>query len=187
MLSETHEKTVTIRAQKYDRAPHVEWQARLVGEGTAGVAALAVPGATLLHHTKGLRIPQDHYCLSLFPRGAWYNAMLDFDRDGASLGVYCNVAMPYELASACLTWIDLDLDVLMAPDHSVALVDADEFEVNARRYGYPSRVVTRARAVAGELLALASRAAVPFCPWDLAEALEHVSSVGGWLGDPVAR
>jgi protein associated with RNAse G/E len=187
VASAGYKQVITIRARKYDLAPHVEWQARLVRADAGGVVTLAVPGTTLLHHTRGLRIPQDHYCLSLFPRDAWHNAMLDFDQDGRPLGVYCNVAMPYQWASDCLTWVDLDLDIVMAPDRAIALVDEDEFEVNARRFGYPTQVVTRVRAAAAELLDLAGRAALPFHAWDLADALEHVSSKHGWSGDPTVR
>ncbi len=85
---------ITICARKYDRAIHIEWQARLLLADDDLILAYAPPGTTLVHHTRGLRLVQPHACMSVFPRARWWNAMLDFAPDGAPLGIYCNVALP---------------------------------------------------------------------------------------------
>jgi protein associated with RNAse G/E len=109
----------------------------------------------------------DHYSLNVFQRNDWFNSMLNFDREGNLLLIYCNVTMPYSFDSGSLTWVDLDLDVVMAPESPASLVDADEFEAHSGEYGYPEHVVERSRATAAMLLDRAGSGGFPFRVDDL--------------------
>ncbi len=162
MVGMTGDDTIAITARKYDGAAHLTWSARLLLADDDLILTYAPPGMTLVHHTKGLRLPQDHACLSVFPRRRNWNAMLDFAADGAPLGVYCNVALPPTVAPGHLDWVDLDLDVVRSGDGAATLVDADEFAAHAIRYAYPAALVAAARAAADALLSLASRGVAPF-------------------------
>ncbi len=167
---------ITICARKYDRAIHIEWQARLLLADDDLILAYAPPGTTLVHHTRGLRLVQPHACMSVFPRARWWNAMLDFAPDGAPLGIYCNVALPPTRAPDRLDWVDLDLDVVRSGDGPATLVDEDEFAAHAARYAYPAALVAGARAAADELLALASRGVAPFVAQDRDMALAGLAA-----------
>ena len=168
--------SIAITARKYDGTAHLTWPARLVFADDDLILTYTPPGALLVHHTKGLRVPQDHACLGAFPRARWWNAMLDFAPDGAPLGVYCNVALPPTLAGGRLDWVDLDLDVVRAGDGPAALVNEDEFVAHATRYAYPAALVTGARKAAGELLALAARGVAPFVAQDRDMALAGLAA-----------
>lgn len=155
-------REIAVRALKYDRRPHLTWRSGLVYNSPTGLVCLAPPGTVCTHHGKGIQFQIDHYGLSVFPRGAWFNAMLDFDAEGRPLQIYCNVALPYVADAQGIEWVDLDLDVVMAPGMAAALVDEDEFTANARAYRYPDCIIERARATASALLDLAGRRAFPF-------------------------
>ena len=53
---------------------------------------------------------------------------------------YCNVNVPPSLDGETLSYIDLDLDILVAPDFSYQILDRDDFENNAKLYNYPVEV-----------------------------------------------
>ena len=61
-----------------------------------------------------------------------------------------------------MNYVDLDLDVTVRPGGCVELLDSDEFEAHKQKYRYPSDIVDRARAAAGEVSSLALRQAFPF-------------------------
>jgi protein associated with RNAse G/E len=59
--------------------------------------------------------------------------------------------------------VDLDLDLArFRPDHRVTLEDEDEFAANARTYGYPADVVTRATGAAADVHAALTTRTEPF-------------------------
>jgi protein associated with RNAse G/E len=176
MAGMSGDDSIAITARKYDGTAHLTWSARLVFADDALILTYAPPGLTLVHHTKGLRLPQDHASLSAFPRRRNWNAMLDFAPDGAPLGVYCNVALPPVLGPGSLDWVDLDLDVVRAGDGPATLVDEDEFVAHAARYAYPAALMAAARAAADELLALAARGVAPFVAQDRDAALAGLAA-----------
>jgi hypothetical protein len=52
--------------------------------------------------------------------------------------------------------------VLVAPDFSATILDEDEFELHAARYGYPAQVRARVHESLAELLRLVGERAFPF-------------------------
>ena len=64
-------------------------------------------------------------------------------------------------SSATVTMVDLDLDVVVREDGSVAVDDEDEFAVHQRRFAYPPEIVQCARSCTEVLAAIEGRAA-PF-------------------------
>ena len=61
-----------------------------------------------------------------------------------------------------LSYIDLDIDVLVAPDLTYKILDVEDFEENARRYAYPEEVQANARGAVTELTRLIESRAFPF-------------------------
>ncbi|MFN2579381.1 MAG: DUF402 domain-containing protein, partial [Pyrinomonadaceae bacterium] len=72
----------------------------------------------------------------------WYNIFRFLEHDGKTRLFYCNVNTPPVFADDSLTYVDLDIDVLVQPDLSYQVLDVDEFESNAARYGYSAEVKT---------------------------------------------
>ncbi len=92
----------------------------------------------------------------------WYNIFRFINPDGELRNYYCNVNMPPTLDGEVLSYIDLDIDVLVEPDFSYKVLDQDEFEENAERYNYPEHVRRNARQAVTELIELIEDRKFPF-------------------------
>ncbi len=92
----------------------------------------------------------------------WYNIFRFAQPGGELRNFYCNVNVPPVLENDVLSYVDLDLDILVAPDYSHQILDADDFEQNAKLYGYPDDVYTNARRAAAELLRMIDAREFPF-------------------------
>jgi protein associated with RNAse G/E len=62
--------------------------------------------------------------------------------------------MPPTFNGEILSYTDLDLDILVEPDFSYRILDVEDFERNAKLYGYPPEVEANARQAVDELVAL---------------------------------
>ena len=82
--------------------------------------------------------------------------------DGSARLWYCNINTPPELNGETLTYIDLDIDILVQPDFSFQVLDEDEFETNAGLYGYSPEEKLRARSAVDELIAMIEQHYFPF-------------------------
>ena len=92
----------------------------------------------------------------------WYNVFRFGGPDGALRNFYCNVNQPPSLNDHVLSYVDLDIDVVVNPDFSFQVLDLDEFEKNAVRYGYPLELQANARRALKELTNLIETRAFPF-------------------------
>ena len=92
----------------------------------------------------------------------WYNIFRFAESDRTLKKFYCNVNMPPEFDGEVLSYIDLDIDVLVEPDWSFKILDVDDFERNAKLYHYPSEVQQQARQAVTELVALIESRSFPF-------------------------
>lgn len=83
----------------------------------------------------------DRY-VELFYSDRWYNVFEIYDRnDGKIKGWYCNVGYPAVIEKDTVSYIDLALDLWVAPDGAQTVLDEDEF------LGLSIDVMTRAQAV----------------------------------------
>ncbi len=153
---------ITLLAQKYNRAPHMEWPATMVAQTASRTVCYAGPQTVVTHHSKGVQFALGRHALCVYEPDAWFNTLFDFDDRGDLLEIYCNVALPYELNAGLLTWVDLDLDVVLTPESSAFVADEEEFIAHAARFGYPEEVVSRARETVSLLLDRYHRRAFPF-------------------------
>lgn len=67
--------------------------------------------------------------LETFYTDRWYNVFEIHDReDGTLKGWYCNIGKPAVVANDVVSYVDLALDLWVAPDGTQTVLDADEFE-----------------------------------------------------------
>ena len=92
----------------------------------------------------------------------WYNVFRFGDAAGKLKSFYCNVNQPPIFDGRILSYVDLDIDVLVAPDLTYKVLDLDDFEENAKRYAYPAEVEANARRALTELIELIEARAFPF-------------------------
>jgi protein associated with RNAse G/E len=92
----------------------------------------------------------------------WYNIFRFSEPSGKLLSHYCNINAPPTFDGRVLSYVDLDIDVLVQPDFSYEILDLDDFEQNAMRYGYPVEIQHNARHAVAELIELIGARAFPF-------------------------
>jgi protein associated with RNAse G/E len=92
----------------------------------------------------------------------WYNVFRFGDRGRQFQNFYCNVSMPPSFDGRVLNYVDLDIDVLVKPDFTYQVLDREDFEDNALRYGYPVEVREQAHGALAELIRLIETRSFPF-------------------------
>jgi len=92
----------------------------------------------------------------------WYNVFRFSRPNGELRNYYCNVNVPPSFNGGILSYVDLDLDILVAPDFSFQILDAKDFERNAEVYGYDDEIRANAQRALEELVAMIERRSVPF-------------------------
>lgn len=96
----------------------------------------------------------------------WYNIFRFTDPDHQLKSFYCNVNVPPIFDGQVLSYVDLDIDVLVQPDFSYQVLDLDDFEKHARLYGYPAEIKENAQLALDDLKGLIETQAFPFCSPD---------------------
>ena len=87
-------------------------------------------------------LKRDDRFVERFYSDRWYNIFEIYDRDDGEIkGWYCNVGYPAVLEKDTVSYIDLALDLWVAPDGTQTVLDEDEF------LAMPINVATRAQAI----------------------------------------
>ena len=107
-------------------------------------------------------IPSGSRTIEYYWLNRWYNIFRFMKDENVTRLYYCNINMPPSLEDNVLTYVDLDIDILVQPDFSYEILDLDEFEENARRYGYSEEVKSQARAAVPELVSMIVTHQFPF-------------------------
>jgi protein associated with RNAse G/E len=92
----------------------------------------------------------------------WYNVFRFSNSDRVLQKFYCNINVPPQFDGRVLSYVDLDIDVLVEPDLTYRILDEDDFEQNAQRYGYPEEVQENARRALAEVIGLIESKSFPF-------------------------
>ncbi len=98
----------------------------------------------------------------------WYNIFRFAEPTGELRSYYCNVNVPPTFDGQILSYVDLDIDILVEPDLSYRVVDLEDFEQNAERFRYSEDVQTKARHGLVRLVELIEARAFPFTDAGLA-------------------
>jgi protein associated with RNAse G/E len=152
---------IVVRALKYDGREHRRWLARVAKTDGPLLVLDAVFDEEIQHDLLGTiasgTVSTEYYWLD-----RWYNIFRFSDPDRTLKSFYCNVNTPPLFGGRVLSYIDLDIDVLVAPDLTYEILDVDDFEENARRYGYPDDLQANARTALAELIRLIEARSFPF-------------------------
>lgn len=126
---------ITVRVLKYDGAEYRRWNARIKSRDQALIVLDAEFEDEVRHDSLGT-IPKGTRTIEYYWLDHWYNIFRFLNEDGDTRLWYCNINTPPSLADQVLTYTDLDIDVLVQPDLSYSVLDLDDFEDNAMRFGY---------------------------------------------------
>ena len=130
------------------------------------------PGRTI-HRWDGVAA-SPYWSLEYLPLDRTYNIVSWFGPDGAVVRYFCNVLTGQRLEGGALSYVDLDLDLVVEPDGAWELQDEHEFGRNAALMGYPPEVQTLALSAVEELVGLARSGGHLFRCSNLDEARERL-------------
>ena len=160
---------ITVRAQKYDGSEHRTWHATLLRREGALLVLDATFGEEIKHDLLGT-IASGTKSIEYYWLDRWYNIFRFTEPTGELRSYYCNVNVPPQFDGQVLSYVDLDIDILVEPDLSYRIVDLEDFEQNADRFGYSEDVQTKARMAIERLVELIQSRAFPFNDAGLAKS-----------------
>jgi uncharacterized protein len=144
-------RDIVVRVLTYDGRERRRWAAQVVKQVGPLIVLDAVFDEEIQHDLLGTialgTVSKEYYWLD-----SWYNIFRFNDR------FYCNVTQPPSFDGATLTYVDLDIDVLVESDFSYQVLDLEDFE----NYSYPADVKQKARQALAELIDLVEARSFPF-------------------------
>jgi protein associated with RNAse G/E len=155
------ESPITVRSLKYDGRVHREWRARLVARADSLVVVEGVFESEVRHPLLGT-LAVGTRSTEYYWTDRWYSVFRFREPGGTLRNYYCNVNRPARFDGRALTFVDLDIDVLVAPDFSYSVLDEDEFAAHAARYEYPREVHEQVPRALADLIEMIEGRRFPF-------------------------
>jgi uncharacterized protein len=152
---------IFVHSCKHDGRVNRRWPARVARREGALVVLDAVFETEVRHPLIGT-IEAGTHSTEFFWTDRWYSVFRFQTPDGRLLRFYCNINTPARLADGVLSFVDLDVDVLVNPDYSFTILDEDEFDLHAELYAYPPAYRDNVRQALEELLRLLDSRQFPF-------------------------
>ena len=153
-------RDLTIQAKKYDGRIRKTWHGGVLSESPELILLVARFHEDVHHndlgHIRSGTISFEHFWFD-----KWYNIFRFHQPSGELLAYYINISMPPILEGNTLSYVDLDIDVVVWPDQRVEVLDRDDFEKNQLKYGYPQGVIAKAEEALKHVLELIERGDVP--------------------------
>ncbi|MDQ2937041.1 MAG: DUF402 domain-containing protein [Acidobacteriota bacterium] len=152
---------IEVRASKYDGRLHRTWRAELIHRKGSLVILDGEFDVDIEHALLGT-IAAGTSSLEYYWLDRWYS-VFRFGLEGGKLrSYYCNVNVPPKFDGQVLSYIDLDIDILVQPDSTYQILDMDEFEKNSALYNYSPEVRENSRRAVAELVQLIETKQFPF-------------------------
>lgn len=152
---------ISVRVLKYDGSDYRCWSGKITSSSASLIELEAAFSMDIYHPLLG-EIPRGTRLIEYYWLDRWYNVLRFLNDDGSTRHFYCNITTPPRLEDGTLAYIDLDIDILALPDLSYQVLDLDEFEANAKTYGYPPEVHANAHIAVDELRQMIEGRQFPF-------------------------
>lgn len=159
--NESPARTITVRVLKYDGTEYRRWKASLAQQDESLLVLDAEFEYDVQHQLLG-EIKRGTRTIEYYWLDRWYNIFRFLNEDGQTRLFYCNVNRPPKFEGDKLSYIDLDIDILVQPDLSYHVLDQDEFEKHAELFGYDDQTRRQARLAVEELIARIEQRQFPF-------------------------
>lgn len=155
------QQAITVRVFRYDGAEYRRWSARLARREDSLIVLDAEFEDDVEHHLLG-NIRRGTRTIEYYWLDRWYNVFRLLEKSGDLRCYYCNINTPPTLDGSLLSYIDLDIDILVKPDLSYQMLDLDEFYQNAKLFDFDQETKQRARAAVDELASMIETRRFPF-------------------------
>ncbi|MDT5060118.1 MAG: uncharacterized protein QOH63_577 [Acidobacteriota bacterium] len=154
-------EAITVCAYKYDGIEYRQWRGQLAGRKNSLLILNATFDNEVRHPLLGLIAPGT-ISVEFYWLDRWYNIFRFHQPTGELRNYYCNINVPPVFHQNVLSYIDLDMDILVAPDLSYRILDEDEFAANASRFKYSLEVQRRSYQAIEQLVTLIESRQFPF-------------------------
>src|SRR3954454_1786783 len=152
---------LNVESRKFDGSVHRRWEASVSLLDQTQVILEGAFSEEVRHSLLGTiekgTVSREYY---------WWNraySIFEFRRlDGTLRNYYCNLNLPPIIEGNTLSFVDLDVDVIVHQDGSYEVVDLDEFETNKIRLGYTAEIERTVKSGLAELLRMIESAEFPF-------------------------
>jgi protein associated with RNAse G/E len=152
---------LTVNSRKYDGTLSRSWQADIIESSPEAIVLVGQFESEVQHDKLGIirrgTVSYEYYWLQ-----RWYSVFRFHEPNGVLRNYYCNINMPPMISQGALDYVDLDIDVLVWPDFSYEIVDRDEFEMNAERFGYSEFVRDKAEEAFERIIQMVEVRELPF-------------------------
>ena len=153
--------SIIVQTYKYDGSEHRRWSASIQRQEGSLLVLDACFDEDIKHDLIGTiargTISTEYYWLD-----RWFNIFRFATPAGSLQSYYCNINVPPVFEGRTLNYIDLDIDILVQPDLSYRVLDREDFESNAARFGYSDDVRRHAEEALNEVIALIESRTFPF-------------------------
>ncbi|MGN6506086.1 MAG: DUF402 domain-containing protein [Tepidisphaeraceae bacterium] len=154
-------RRILVSSTKFDGGLHYQFGGVVVAEASDELRVYT-ESLTPVRSYRG-DFPAKSHALRLFWPDRHWNLVMRWRPDWSIEDYYVNIATPATWNQSVVDWIDLDLDLILAPHAREALLDdADEFESHSQAWGYPPALVKRCWATIDDVKALMRRREFPF-------------------------
>ncbi len=154
-------KKYTVNALKYDGTIHRSWQAQVIGQTSDLIELVGTFDKEVVHTRIGV-IKRATVSYEFFWLDRWYNIFRFHEPDGSLRNFYCNIGFPPRIDSDSVSYVDLDIDILVWKDYSFEILDMEEFESNSLLFNYPKNVIEKCLHTIQELKSMIINRQMPF-------------------------
>jgi uncharacterized protein len=155
------ERPIIVSALKYDGRIHRQWRARIDALTGSLIVLDGVFTEEVRHPLLGHIVPGT-LSTEYYWTDRWYSVFRFREPNGLLRNYYCNINQPARFDGDTLSFVDLDIDVLVAPDFTYTVLDEDEFARHAAVFSYPPELHAQVHRALAELLSLIDSRAFPF-------------------------
>ncbi|MDF2630057.1 MAG: hypothetical protein K0R39_3888 [Symbiobacteriaceae bacterium] len=146
---------VQITARRFDGTPYRWWEAR-VEKVTSDCVVTYVPAGGLLHQPGGdWQSPVS--VRTFYWADRHYNLCECYAASDEGSSLYVHIASPPQFATGVIDYRDFELDVSKFVGKPAVVLDEDEFEAAAVKYGYSQAFQADCRSAVAEALSLVDR------------------------------
>lgn len=146
---------VQVKAYKADGQCYRWWYATVESVGPDELVLVTPVG----HWVEGVSggWASRHSIRGYYWPGRWFSLLEAYASDGSLVEIYVNINSPIEIGASQIRFTDYELDISRRLPHQARIVDEDEFQAAASRYGYSQELQEACYRVAREALEVASQ------------------------------
>ena len=150
---------VPIYSFKHDGSFHRLWENTVLIEQTEDYIVVGNVRAKVTE-SDGRFWEAREPAITIFSTKGWFNVICMIRATG--IHYYCNIASPTQMINEEIVYIDYDLDVSMAPDNTIRILDEGEYHKHAEQMKYSPELDYELKKALYEVLRLCRSRQYPF-------------------------